>query len=176
MNCAGTATSVPDGRRADRLAQSMLHARCRGSSKDCHQTATGAVDAGNRDRLVSAPSRPGRNILLAIRHIPLLRARRRAGTWLIGLAAAAALGAAPLHAAAHSADLKASDQSPLTSSPGSAHNAGSQPSDQSTHSTSPAAPLGSAAPSSSFPGYRIVSTAGVGAAPRAAGFCFLAAP
>ena len=108
---------------------------------------------------------------MAIRHIPLLRARRRAGTWLIGLAAAAALGAAPLQAAAagprsapasaHSADLKASDQSPLTSSPGSAHNAGSQPSDQSTHSTSPAAPLGSAAPSSSFPGYRIVSTAGL---------------
>jgi len=74
---------------------------------------------------------------------------------------AAAAGPRSAPASAHNAGLKASDQNPLTTSPGSTRNESSQPSDQSAHTTSPTAPLGSAAPSSSFPGYRIVSTAGL---------------
>ena len=119
---------------------------------------------------------------MAIRLIPPLRARRRAGTWLIGLGAAVAVGAAPLQAAAasprsspasHSSTTPPSERNPHaassdapgttmspSSSPGS-RGAGTLPSNRTPHTASPDAQPGTTSPSSSFPGYRIVSTKGL---------------
>jgi hypothetical protein len=81
--------------------------------------------------------------------MPLFRARRRAGYWLIGLGTAAALGAVPPQAAAaagprpssastHDAGPQSFNQNPRAVSPASAHYAGTQSSNQNPHAASPA--------------------------------------